>query len=196
MPDINSITGDKLTAFSPNTIGIPYFKGGNDRGMEIIKQMYDLSCLFEQVDDISVVKDVFERICKIKSGYRENKYTPEEVLKDAQITALSICLKKAVDESCQYEILSNGAKHLNGYIFGERFSNEKAITHAAKVAYLIELVKQGINDKKLFNPGIDMRDWQVKQPVDTRINRIKKTSPEGFFYLYQMVLLQQQPSKS
>lgn len=25
MPDINSITGDKLTAFSPNTIGIPYF---------------------------------------------------------------------------------------------------------------------------------------------------------------------------
>jgi len=192
MPDINSITGDKLTAFSPNTIGIPYFKGGNDRGMEIIKQMYDLSYLFEQVDDISVVKDVFERICKIESGYREKKYTPEEVLKDAQITALSICLKTAVDESCQYEILSNGAKHLNGYIFSERFSNEKAITHAAKVAYLIELVKQGVNEKKLFNPGINMRDWQVKQPVDTRINRIKKTSPEGFFYLYQMVILQQQ----
>jgi hypothetical protein len=27
MPSIDSITGDKLTAFAPNTIGIPYFKG-------------------------------------------------------------------------------------------------------------------------------------------------------------------------
>lgn len=191
MPDINSITGDKLTAFSPNTIGIPYVKGGNDRGMEIIKQMYDLSCLFEQVDDIGVVKSVFERLTAIESAYRENDFTPEAVLNDGQTTALSICLRKAVDDTCRYDILSNGAKQLNGYIFAERFSNEKAILHAAKVAYLIELVKRGITDKQTFNPQTDMRDWLVSQPFDTRINRIKKSSPEAFFYLYQMLQLQQ-----
>ena len=27
VPTIDAITGDKLTAFAPNTIGIPYFKG-------------------------------------------------------------------------------------------------------------------------------------------------------------------------
>ena len=93
MPDINSITGDKLTAFSPNTIGIPYSKGGHDRGMEIIKQLYDLSCLYEQVDDISIVREVFERFCAVESRYREHSFSPEAVLEDAQINALSICFR-------------------------------------------------------------------------------------------------------
>lgn len=191
IPDINSITGDKLTAFSPNTIGIPYSKGGHDRGMEIIKQLYDLSCLYEQVDDISIVREVFERFCAVESRYREHGFSPEAVLEDAQINALSICFRKAYDERCQYEVLSKGAKQVNGFIFSERFSNEKAMVHAAKVAYLVELVKQGINQKVLFDPAIDMRNWQVSRPSDTRINKVKKSSPEGFFYLYHMVQLQE-----
>ena len=60
------------------------------------------------------------------------------------------------------------------------------------MAYLIELVKRGTAYKQIYNPQIDMRDWQVSQPFDTRINRIKKSSPEAFFYLYQMVQLQQE----
>ena len=191
MPNINSITGDKLTAFSPNTIGIPYSKGGHDRGMEIIKQLYDLSCLYEQVDDISIVREVFERFCAVESKYREHGFSPEAVLEDAQINALSICFRKAYDERCQYEVLSKGAKQVNGFIFSERFSNEKAMVHAAKVAYLVELVKQGINQKVLFDPAIDMRNWQISLPSDTRINKVKKSSPEGFFYLYHMVQLQE-----
>lgn len=191
IPDINSITGDKLTAFSPNTIGIPYSKGGHDRGMEIIKQLYDLSCLYEQVDDISIVREVFERFCAVESRYREHGFSPEAVLEDAQINALSICFRKAYDERCQYEVLSKGAKQVNGFIFSERFSNEKAMVHAAKVAYLVELVKQGINQKVLFDPAIDMRNWQISLPSDTRINKVKKSSPEGFFYLYHMVQLQE-----
>ena len=191
MPDINSITGDKLTAFSPNTIGIPYSKGGHDRGMEIIKQLYDLSYLYEQVDDISIVREVFERFCAVESRYREHGFSPEAVLEDAQINALSICFRKAYDERCQCEVLSKGAKQVNGFIFSERFSNEKAMVHAAKVAYLVELVKQGINQKVLFDPAIDMRNWQISLPSDTRINKVKKSSPEGFFYLYHMVQLQE-----
>lgn len=191
LPDINNITGDKLTAFSPNTIGIPYNKGGYDRGMEIIKQLYDLSCLYEQVDDISIVREVFERFCAVESKYREHGFSPEAVLEDAQINALSICFRKAYDERCQYEVLSKGAKQVNGFIFSERFSNEKAMVHAAKVAYLVELVKQGINQKVLFDPAIDMRNWQISLPTDTRINKVKKSSPEGFFYLYHMVQLQE-----
>jgi len=31
MPTIDAITGDKLTAFAPNTIGIPYFKGKDNQ---------------------------------------------------------------------------------------------------------------------------------------------------------------------
>ena len=47
-PSIDAITGDKLTAFAPNTIGIPYYKGDNIFTMEICKQLFDLSRLFEK----------------------------------------------------------------------------------------------------------------------------------------------------
>jgi hypothetical protein len=39
MPTLESIMGDKLSAFAPNTTGILYEKG---RPVEIIKQLYDL----------------------------------------------------------------------------------------------------------------------------------------------------------
>lgn len=49
VPSIDSITGDKLTAFAPNTIGIPYYKGSDSFAMEICKQLYDLSKLFPHI---------------------------------------------------------------------------------------------------------------------------------------------------
>src|SRR5690606_19839184 len=57
LPSIDSITGDKLTAFAPNTIEIPYFKGKDNQpfSMEICKQLFDLSKLFEQVQNMKTV---------------------------------------------------------------------------------------------------------------------------------------------
>ena len=46
---LDDILGDKLTAFAPNTTGIPYEKSGLSRAMEIIKQLYDIGNLFEQM---------------------------------------------------------------------------------------------------------------------------------------------------
>jgi hypothetical protein len=39
VPTIDAIIGDKLTAFAPNTVGIPYFKGKDQQpfSMEICK---------------------------------------------------------------------------------------------------------------------------------------------------------------
>lgn len=45
VPDIDSILGDKLTAFAPHTSGIPIDVGKN---MEIMKQMYDISSLISE----------------------------------------------------------------------------------------------------------------------------------------------------
>ena len=46
---INTYFGDKLTAFAPNSIGIPY---GRNKSMEIIKQLFDLGILFEHITDL------------------------------------------------------------------------------------------------------------------------------------------------
>jgi hypothetical protein len=39
IPCSDDLLGDKLTAFAPNTTGIPYFKGEKECSMEIIKQI-------------------------------------------------------------------------------------------------------------------------------------------------------------
>jgi hypothetical protein len=61
IPDINSITGDKLTAFAPNTTGVPY---GIEKEKEIMKQLYDIGCLFDLLTDIELVKRSFRECVK------------------------------------------------------------------------------------------------------------------------------------
>ena len=59
VPSFDDILGDKLTAFAPNTTGIPYQKSGNSQTMEIIKQLYDIGYLFDSVTDLSVISKTF-----------------------------------------------------------------------------------------------------------------------------------------
>lgn len=44
-------------------------------GMEIIKQMYDVGCLFDKIDDINMVKEVFSAFAAIELKYRGNNHT-------------------------------------------------------------------------------------------------------------------------
>lgn len=59
LPSKDDLLGDKLTAFAPNTTGIPYIKTVIGRGglpedrhcsMEIIKQLFDVASLFDRID--------------------------------------------------------------------------------------------------------------------------------------------------
>jgi len=55
-PDINSITGDKLTAFASNTTGVPY---NMEKEKEIMKQLFDVGCLFHLLTDMGVQKIIY-----------------------------------------------------------------------------------------------------------------------------------------
>ena len=48
--------GDKLTAFAPHTTGIPFYKNGDERFMEIMKQLYDVSSILDGIDDLTEVR--------------------------------------------------------------------------------------------------------------------------------------------
>ncbi len=95
VPSIDAITGDKLTAFAPNTIGIPYFKGKDKRSfaMEICKQLFDLSKLFEKIEQLDIVVKSFKAFAKQEIEYRKSKgaetnLTPKKVLQDTIDTCL------------------------------------------------------------------------------------------------------------
>ena len=80
IPSINSILGDKLTAFAPTTIGIPY---GVEKELEINKQLFDLGVLIDHCDDIKEVSISFKNNANAELIFRKPKnMTLENVFDD------------------------------------------------------------------------------------------------------------------
>jgi len=185
LPDFNNILGDKLTAFAPNTTGIPYRRGNKEMGMEIIKQMYDIGCMCDKANNPKIVSAVFSSFAETELGYRENKGSIENVLDDIIETALSVCLRQNIGQS-DFGILHRGIIQVKPFIFSEQFHLEKAITHAAKAAYIAAIIKFEVKQFSRFSKELDMKNWIITEPMNPKLNKIKKTDPEAFFYLYQM----------
>lgn len=70
VPTKEDILGDKLTAFGPNSIGIPYEKNGRNCSLEIVKQIFDIGRLFDNVQDFSPAFESFRRVSVLELSYR------------------------------------------------------------------------------------------------------------------------------
>jgi len=187
VPDFNNILGDKLTAFAPNTTGIPYKKGDKEMGMEIIKQMYDIGCLCDLADDPEIVSFVFSLFAETEIQYRENICTISDVLDDIIDNSLEICLRGNHGKA-NFAILSKGIIQVKDFIYSELFHLEKAITYAAKSAYMAAIIKYEQKEIKKYDAAKvqEMEDWLIKEPINTKLNKLKKSNIEAFFYLFQL----------
>jgi len=174
------LLGDKLTAFAPTTTGILYSK---NRPLEIIKQLYDIGTLFDQVSDMQTVKSVFEQVASQEILFRKITIGPTEVLDDAFHAALTICDRNEKDPNFQH--LKTGITNIKPHIF-HRFILDEAIVTAAKVLYLSTLLKMGHPaPPKRFVSAQAVLGLEIPTTDYNRFNRFKKTNPEAFFYIYQ-----------
>lgn len=189
-PDIDNILGDKLTAFAPSTIGVPYMKGGRACGKEIIKQLYDIGNLFDKVSDMQAVASAYKVVAGREMSYRALSFTLDEVLQDTIDNALSVCFRENYNHA-YYPTLLEGIGQVKSFVFAESFLMEKAVVAAAKTAYLATLIRFGVHavDKydKRMNAGFSQ--MQITEPPWGRFNKLKKSNPEAFFYLYKMLHL-------
>jgi predicted nucleotidyltransferase component of viral defense system len=186
VPDFNNLLADKLTAFAPNTVGIPYYKGDKEMGMEIIKQMYDIGSLSDYVDNVPVIASVFNAFAQTEIAYRGSRCKVQDVLDDIIDNALEICLRGNHGKA-NYDILSKGILQVKGFIFSESFHLEKAISYAAKTLYIASLIRYRQTEIQKFDASrlSEILTWQITAPLPTKLNKIKKTDVEAFFYLYQ-----------
>ena len=182
-PDFNNIMGDKLTAFAPNTTGIPYYKKGKPMGQEILKQLYDIGNIFEVIDDVTVVKSVFSAFAAVELQYRSMGEDLNLVLNDIVENCLSISLRQKIGNA-NFEVLLFGLKQITSYIFSETYHIEKATVHAARTAYLVALIRTETAIER-YNNKIDLTSWQIEQPNNTKLNKLKKTNPEAFYYWFK-----------
>ena len=189
VPVLEDILGDKLTAFAPNTTGIPYFKKEDSMSMEIIKQLYDIGNLFDVVNELSVIRTTFYRFAKTELAYRNSDGMNEaDVLEDIYQTSLCI-VTRGVDGKGNFEELQNGIQRIGSFIFSENYHIEKAITHASKAAYLATLLKHNILVIQKFESPVQIKDWSIGEPLNNKMNKLKKSNPEAFFYWYQIYII-------
>ncbi len=186
VPSFEDILADKLTAFAPNTTGIPYFKNEDSMSMEIIKQLYDIGNLFDVVQDHETIKSTFANFVKAELSYRDKtSLAVNDVLEDIYQTTLCIALRGAVGKG-DFEQLSLGIQRVVRFIFSESYHLEKAITHASKAAYIAMLIKHDANEIEKFEDPQQLKDWTITAPLNTKLNRLKKSNPEAFFYWYKI----------
>lgn len=180
-PSFEDILGDKMTAFAPNTTGIPYYKGKFSKSMEIIKQLYDVANLLESVNDLSIVRKTFKRLAEIESQYRQLEITNNDVLQDTYQTCLCLALRGA-DGIGNFEELLSGIKKVSRFMFSENFSYEKVVVMTGKIAYLTRLVANDETEVNLFKGANTVKDLTIVQPHNTKLNKLKKQYPEAFWY--------------
>lgn len=176
--------GDKLTAFAPNTTGIPYFKGDKDCSMEIIKQLFDVASLFDATDNLTVVAETFHRFATVELQYRNLDHENiTQVLDDIFNTSLCICLKGLVEPDT-FKLLQTGTKRIQSFIHSEKYNIDSAIINASKAAYLSVLIANGITTTVHFDPqNIEpLRDAVINEPMPTKLNKLRKSNIEAFFY--------------
>jgi hypothetical protein len=185
IPSINSITGDKLTAFAPKTIGIPY---GTGKSMEIIKQLFDLGILFEYISDLKEVYDSYRNVSELESGFRKLKMPIEAFLDDSVATSFLICqsgFKGCIDNDETTE-LKDGIKRIKSHILGGKYSILQAKGDASKVAYLASMMRDGrldIDFKEIRKSRNDLDKVKKIVLADNYniLNKLKKISPDSFY---------------
>jgi hypothetical protein len=185
VPSAEDILGDKLTAFAPNTTGTPYFKNETSMSMEIMKQLYDISSLFDIITDIKVVAETFNSFAETELSYREkNNFSCDDVVSDIIETALCITSRGNAGDG-NFDELQRGIYRVSGFIFSETFHLEKAITAASKAAYIAAAIRDKQKNVEKYSNPLQMKEWIITNPLWPRMNRLKKSNPEAFFYWYK-----------
>lgn len=196
VPTIDSITGDKLTAFAPSTIGIPYEKSGQSTAMEICKQLYDLSKLFEQISSVEVVAESFRVFAEHEIKYRKEKLpdlTPERVLHDIIDTCLVITKRErgSTEEKEKFAQIQKGIIAFGtGYLISGNFRIDDAIQASARIAYLAAKILANDLSPITYFLGQDIKDLIIEDPDRNFQNRLKRQPDKSsFYYWYKTIEL-------
>jgi predicted nucleotidyltransferase component of viral defense system len=190
VPSVESITGDKLTAFAPNTTGILYNKG---KELEIIKQLFDLGNLFDLIQCFDTVSRSFSRFVVKEINYRGLNIGREEVLDDIIDTGMLLAQRektKTEPGNSHFKELQNGILQFKNFLISGAFRIDEAIEAAAKAAYMAAKLKAGDNGPPAhFDRRKNISDYLIENPVYSHLNKLRKLPNGALFYWYHAIKL-------
>jgi hypothetical protein len=197
IPSVDSIAGDKLTAYAPHTIGIRFrveHPNGQvtEKQMEVMKQLFDLGILFDQMSNLEHFKASFEKTAQKEMAYRAAQgHTREQVLQDIIDTSLVIASQgKFFDTRGIYPHVSMGLRQLKSYIYQGAFRSDEAILASSRAAYLATLLLTGADESILrWQEGQDIKPYEIT-PIAYQFLNKRRNIPGGpLFYWHHTLRL-------
>jgi Nucleotidyl transferase AbiEii toxin, Type IV TA system len=189
VPTANELLGDKLTAFAPTTIGILQHP---DRTVDVVKQLFDVSVLFDVATDIDEAAEVYAALHQNQCRYRTKDYTVEETLNDTISACLGLtwCELKGPGKDDPIGIyLKDGVQRLQSHIINGRFDRDPSRIAAGKAACAAALILRRpqialdtIRYANTSNEEIGKAEISGKWAP---LQRLRGGNAEAFFYWWQ-----------
>lgn len=184
MPSVECILGDKLTAFAPQTTGIPLHAG---KDMEVMKQLYDVSTLLDAFSNFAAVRETYFKVVADEIAYRGGNLQPETCLWDTFHASLCIASRgKYLRED--YPLYVNGIRNLRGHIFSEKYTPELALLRAAKTAYMALCLLANEPYQRVQDVEANLQN-RLQHDELAPVRFLRHAVPEAYGYMVQADLL-------
>jgi len=189
-PDIDCILADKLTAFAPETIGIPLTADDNFRPkrVEVLKQLFDIGNLFDVAENVENIRKTYYKIAEIEIKARHLNIKVEDVINDTLKYAFIIVHNGKIEKEKYNNIAKGyfGNRGFSRYVSDFEYSTNDAILSASKAIYLMKMLQSNINLFEKYDNDIwQLSKWEFKQKNFNNFNDFKFTNLEAFYYLYK-----------
>ncbi len=186
VPTIEGLLADKLTAFAPKTVGVPYtaFKAS----LKIAKHVADIGELFTNARDGRDLVEAYQRIFAAENTYRGNAFTMNEALGDTIETArlLGSINVKGFLPTPESALLLPGVKQVDTHMIGPRHTLDNAKIAAARAAHLAALLRSNrvptdLSTLRFDGAVIGANTDATLDGQFTPLNRLRQINPEVFF---------------
>ena len=181
IPSVEGLLGDKLTAISPKTMGIPL---EHDRTPEFMKQIVDLGELFKVVEDVEELRRSFLNTVAVENGFRQSAHTTEELFSDIEEIAFrysQFLVRGGNDAFAEIRLLNDGNAKVANYLRA-KLRTEDIKVALARIVYVVSVLRQGGAGKLVKRIDMDAVKNLVFPDKFKILERLKGAVPEAYFY--------------
>jgi len=178
-PTLGAILGDKLTAYGPETTGVPLTKP-----KEVLKQIYDVASILDRIPSLDGVRENFINVAEGELTYKGLDPDNFQVIIDDIIScSYNFCTYGRVDKDI-FKTMQTGVTALTSFIYGEKFREPQAQIAVAKASYIAKQIERSQTNIERFDKTVDMTTWKITGHNYSALNKLKKHNLEAFHYWY------------
>jgi len=200
VPTIESLLGDKLTAFAPHTTGVPFYsaKSGEEQLQQVAKQLFDVGVLFDAATDFDAVAESYNAVSAQESEYRGNQHGREAALDDTLQACVALTATKPaiLANYPDAPLLHGGLDKMRGHLTTPAYVADRQArrTLAAKAAALAAHLRVG----EPFDFD-SMRYTGSREQIDALraatlngtawawIDGVRAVNPEAYYYWHRAI---------